>query len=417
MTIRSGVSLVALTLLLVSSAPALAAGADDFWVGVWQLTIEGADKDTAYIVVTKTGKQAKPRYFSRFWEEQSLSEARLESNKLVMTSMPRARTMRVQLSPAGDGKIAGQWKMLHPQFPVTFPAHAVKRLSVPDFNPLAYQSQEDTSHIVDFNDFLLKKAPRKSFEAFKTFWRKTVDPIFLPLVHDEIYSPTGSGTADEKLRKLFSLLGDAGFQADAARLAKEAKATIAALKAKQPALYVDNPIVLMPLLNGRPVALDYIGRELVMRLDTRALCGKYKGTDLTAFLARQQIKLPLYNLLPGAETRLDAVMLREGLATRLAVSLGLAKTPEECFGLPAKALQQPREAVIEQRKAMAATLRFSGDQIVLSLLEGETPEARTALQVAYEFADRVVTRFSVPELLALPPEQLTALLTDYLKET
>ncbi len=417
MTIRSRVSIVALTLLLISSAPVLAAGADDFWVGVWQITIDGADRDTAFLVVTKAGKQTKPRYFTKLWEEQAMSEVRFEASKLRMTSVPRSRTVRLEFAPAGSGKIEGQWKMMHPQYPVAYPAHGVKRSSVPNFTPLAFQSQEDVSHVVDLNDFLLKKAPRKSFEEFKRFWITTVDPTFLPLFQDIVY-PVGSaaGTNDEKIRAVFSLMDNSEFQENAARLAKEAKATIAAVKAKNPLLYVDNPIVLMPSLANEPVALDYIDRKLVVRLDTQRLCKKYQGDDLRAFLGRQQLKLPLYRLLPGAEDRLDAVMIREGMATRLAVSYGLAKTPEQCFGLPANALKQPAEKVALRRKAIFATLRFAGRDVVKAMLEAETPETREGLQVAYEFADRIISRFSMQEIMGMPPEQLTALLKDYLKE-
>jgi len=53
---------------------------------------------------------------------------------------------------------------------------------------------------------------------------------------------------------------------------------------------------------------------------------------------------------------------------------------------------------------------------VKAMLEAETPETREGLQVAYEFGDRIVSRFSVPEILGMRPEQIVNLLKDYLKE-
>ncbi len=418
MLIRSRVSIFALALLLTSSAPVLAAGADDFWVGVWQITIHGQEEDTAFMVVERAGKELKPRYFNSLWEEVPMTVAKVESKRVTLSGIPRSRHIEIELSPAGKGRIAGQWKMRHPQLPVSFAADGVKRSSVSSgFKPLGFEAKVDANHIIDFNQFLLEKAPRDSFSKFKNFWVSSVDTTFLPLVQDLVY-PKGATAAatEEKLKVIFNLLGDPQFRAESERLASEAKAVISIVKSKDPALYADNPIVLMPRLANDPVSIEYIARKLVVRLDTPRICKKYPGDSLGAFLGRHKLKMRLWTVMPGADDRLDAVMVREGLATRLAVSLGLSKTPEQCFGLAENALKHPAENLAIRRKAILANLRLEGKDVVNALLEAETVPTQEGLQIAYEFGDRLVGRFSVAEILAMNAGRFHVLLEEYLKE-
>ncbi|GEM_PF-6347286 len=418
MIIRSRVGVFALALLLTSSAPALAAGADDFWVGVWQITIDGRDKESAFLAIEKVGKELRPRYFNSLWEEEPMSVARVEPKRLIMSGVPLSRHMQIELAPGEHGKMKGQWKLLHPQLPVSFPASAVKRSPLASgFRPLGFESQVDTNHVIDFNQLLLKKAPRDSFEKFKQFWISSVDTTFLPLVQDLVY-PDGATPAltEERLRTIFNLLADPEFKAQSERVATEVKAVISTVKTKNPALYADNPIVLMPSLVEDPVSMDYIARKLVVRVDTQRISKKYQGDYLKAFLGRLQLKVRLWGVMPGADDRLDAVIVREGLATRFAVSLGLAKTPEQCFGLPEKALEHPAEKLAVRRKAILAYLRMGGKEVARTLLEAETPPTQEGLRIAYDFGDRLVGRFSVGEILAMPAARFALLLQEYLKE-
>jgi hypothetical protein len=406
--------LILLTLLGVSQAAA--ATEDSGWIGLWRLEMEGQNKDLAFLVVSGTSAQPSIQYYDRTWGKQVILPQPAENGGLVFESLPRAKTFRFEFKAPVAGKAEGQWIFVHPQYHMSGATHATRLLSVDHWDPFSgIQALEKPNHIVDLNAFLLEKAPLNSLPAFVSFWRTKVEPDFYLLLEDKLYRDDPGINRTTLLKPVFELLKKREFRETAARSATEMERVIAEIKAKAPDFYKQNPVVLMPSFGKFDASTDYVGRRLTIRFGVDLVAQRYPGAQFTSFLARQQLRLPFYQLFSLLDDRLGIELIKEGIASYMVVSTGLAPNADVCLGLPDGTYAANREKLAEYRKLLLAKLELGDPAEVKRMLDGEDG-SKKGLMVAYRFGEQFCSRFKPAELPEMGPRRVIELLRSSLSE-
>jgi len=406
-----------LLLLALLGLPQGLAAANDSWTGLWKLEMEGQPEQLAFLVVSDTSGQLSIRYFDNAWGEKKVFLKPGANGHLVFDTPHDALAARFDLSPVSPGKASGIWTLRHPQFPEKKSFSAVRVMSVNQWNPFeGLKSLEKPNGLIDFNAFLLEKAPVKNLAAFVAFWESEVDPKFYVFIEDLLYR--GAKTSDKNvlLKPTYELLKSREFRETATRAAAEMERVIGEIQQKGSALYRKNPVVLMPSLGGLEASTDSYDNRLTIRIGVDRAASRYPGAQFAGLLAERQLQLALYKQFALVDQRLGVALIREGIARRMAVELGIAPNADAAIGVPEGTYAAKQSQLAGARKLMLEKITAGGESDVQRLLEGEN-NSREGLMVAYGFGERICGRFKPAEILGMGPTRVVELLREYLKET
>lgn len=388
------------------------------WVGVWKVNLEGQNKDFAFLAASETSGKFSVQYYNRLWELQKVQSATVENGKLTVESRPTARQYRLHLSLTSPGKAEGTWEIVHPQVKVNGAMKAVRVLSTNNWDAMdGIRAQEQPNHVIDLNKFLIEKAPTKSLPEFVRFWSAEVEPRFLMILSDVLFGKEATTNVDRSalLGPVFQLIKTKQYRQLALDANKQLSAAIADIQSKQKDFYRENPIVLMPSMANVEGSAGYFNRLIILRLPLDQIGKEHPGKSLAAFLTEQQLKFIMYHFFPPVDQRLGVELIREGLASYLTVSKGLAPSPDVLFNLPAGTYQAEMAKLSDVRQQLLAKLDVADPKEVRRLLGAGSPEGRKALMVAYRFGEMVGSRYDMSQLSTLGARQLIDLLKEYLK--
>jgi hypothetical protein len=392
------------------------AAANDSWTGLWKLQREDQPERLVFLVVSDTSGKLSIRYFDRFWGEEKVFLQPSAPDHLVFDTVQTSRAARFDLARNSAGKVSGIWTLRHPQFQDTKPFSAVRALSLNQWQPFeGLKILEKPKGVIDLNAFLLEKAPLKDLAAFVAFWESEVDPKFYVLIEDVLYRDAKTTDKKALLTPIYELLKSRDFRQTATRSAKEMERVIAQIKEKGALFYRKNPVVLMPSLGSLEASTDSYDNRLTIRVGVDRVAKRYPGDQFAGRLAREQLQLALYKQFAILDERLGIDLIREGISSRMAVVAGVAPSADAAIGVPAGTCAAKQGQLKAHKKLLLSRINEKKESEVRRLMEGENG-SREGFMVAYEFGERMLSRFKPEEVLAMLPMRVVELLREYLKE-
>lgn len=322
--------------VLVSLAFSTVVSASSEWNGLWRITTFYEDEFNALYHLAISGEEI--RVFDEMGRKLEVPEATASAETLDLLIAPATKPHPFRLTGARQGdQVTGEWTFFVGQYSATGKLKAERVFEQAPWDPFEAIRADWKDGLIDLTGFLLKEAPRSQFDEFVSFWNRQVLPRYYFLVQGWLYGEgDGLDSQEQQLRQVFEFLGKVRKEKAPVSLGKTLKKSLQEVKARFGSTrfnyYLVNSIgpegaswVTLSSRPPRPDELD-IGccsefkvpnfEEQYLILNPLALT-----TDLSLLGVMVKQELILHSLWPDQESSPELQLFKRGLSLHLALEL------------------------------------------------------------------------------------------------